>query len=102
MEFFESVKKALLAGIGVPEKLREVIDELVSKGELSESQGASLIKEWTEKAEQGSSEIQKTVTDAVTKALEKIPLTRKEDLESLRKDVESLAERLKALEEKSA
>jgi polyhydroxyalkanoate synthesis regulator phasin len=51
MELFESLRKAMFAGFGAQDKVREFIDELVKKGELSESQGAKLVKEWTEKAE---------------------------------------------------
>ena len=39
----------MLAGFGVQEKVKEFVDDLVKKGELSESQGAKLVKEWSEK-----------------------------------------------------
>ncbi len=50
---FDIIRKALLAGFGVQEKAREFIDDLVKKGELSQSEGAKLMKEVIEKAEKG-------------------------------------------------
>jgi len=100
MAMFETLKKALLAGVGAQEKVMEFIDELVKKGELSESQGAKLIKEWTAQAEKSSSELNKAVSDAVAKAFEKVNLPRKEDIDKLSEKIEALSERVKKLEEK--
>ena len=50
MNINEIMHRALMAGVGIPEKLKELIDELVEKGELSKSQGARLAKECSEKA----------------------------------------------------
>ena len=97
---FETLKKALLAGVGAQEKVMEFIDELVKKGELSESQGAKLVKDWTAQAEKSSSELNKAVSDAVTKAFEKVNLPRKGDIDKLSEKVEALSERLKKVEEK--
>jgi polyhydroxyalkanoate synthesis regulator phasin len=52
MTINEIVHKALMLGIGVPEKVKELVDELVEKGELSESQGAKIVKECSEKVSQ--------------------------------------------------
>ena len=49
MTLNEIIHKALMAGLGVPEKMKEMVDDLVKKGELSESQGAKLVKEWSER-----------------------------------------------------
>lgn len=100
MTMFESLRKALLAGVGAQEKVSEFIDEIVKKGELSESQGAKLVKEWTAQAEKSSSELQKTLSDAMTKALEKMNLPRKEDIDKLSQKMEEVSGRVKKLEEK--
>ena len=50
MTFFDVIRNAMLAGLGIQEMVKEFLDDLVKKGELSESQGAKLLKEWTEKA----------------------------------------------------
>jgi len=97
MEILESVKRLMLAGIGVPEKLREIVDDLVKKGELSESQGAKLFKEWSERAEKGTADMSKTLSDAVSKTLEKMNIPSRDDLEDLKKKVKSLEKKVKEL-----
>ncbi|MBI5213962.1 MAG: phasin family protein [Nitrospirae bacterium] len=98
MTIFDVVKNAMMAGFGVQEKVKEFIDELVKKGELSDSQGAKLVKEWTEKADKNTSELSKSISDLVTKTIEKISLPTREDISQLNKKIEELSERLKKLE----
>ena len=97
MEILESVKRMMLAGLGVPEKLKDLVDELVRKGELSESQGSKLVKEWSDKAEKSSADIGKAVAEAVGKALEKMNIPSKDEFEALRKEVKSLSKKVKEL-----
>ncbi len=98
MTVFDLVRNAILAGFGVQEKVKEFIDELVKKGELSESQGAKLIKEWTEKADKSTSELSKIISDSVSKALEKMNIPTKDEIEMLNKKIQNLSVRLKKLE----
>lgn len=100
MTVFDAVKKVLLAGVGAQEKVKEVMDELVKKGEISDSQGAKLIKEWTEQAEKGTSEFSKSISDTLTKAMEKMNLPKKDDIDKLSEQIKVLGEKVKALEEK--
>lgn len=100
MTLFDPLRKALLAGFGVQEKVKEFIDELVEKGELSKSEGARLVREWSQKAEQSTSEFNKTVSDVITKTMEKMNLPTKDDINRLDKKVQTLSTRLKKLEEK--
>lgn len=101
MQLFEPVRKALLAGLGMQEKVREFVDEMVKKGELSESDGAKLIKEWSEKADKGTTDINKSISDAIGKAMKKMNLLTKDDMDELRKEIRALGGRLKKLEGKS-
>lgn len=98
MTVFDVVRNAIMAGFGVQEKVREFIDDLVKKGELSESQGAKLVKEWTEKADKSSSEWNKTLSDLMAKTLEKMNIPTREDVEKLNKKIHSLSSRIKKLE----
>lgn len=95
---FDLVRNVLLAGLGAQEKIKESIDELVKKGELSESQGAKIIKEWTEKADRSTSELRGDISEIITKTLEKMNIPAKEDIENLQKKVESLSARIEMLE----
>ena len=98
MTIFDVVRNAVLAGFGVQEKVREFIDELVKKGELSESQGARLVKEWTEKADKGATDINKNVSDLMSKTLEKMNIPSKEEYERLNRKVQNLSARVRKLE----
>jgi polyhydroxyalkanoate synthesis regulator phasin len=98
MTIFDVVRNAILAGFGVQEKVKEFIDELVKKGELSESQGARLVKEWTEKADKSTADLSKTISDLVSKTLEKMNIPTREDIERLNKKIQSLSMRVKKLE----
>lgn len=101
MTFNEIVHKALMVGIGIPEKLNEVIDDLVKKGELSESQGARLVRECSEKVGKTGDEINKGLAELVNKALEKMNIPTRDDLERLNKKISTLNSRIKKLEESS-
>lgn len=95
----EVFHKALMAGLGIPEKIGEVIDELVKKGELSESQGARLVKECTVKAGKAGEDLNKAVSEIVGKVLEKMNIPTRDDVEKLNRKVTALSARIKKLEE---
>ncbi len=98
MTVFDIVRNALLAGFGVQEKVKEFIDELVKKGELSESQGAKIVKEWTETANKTSEQFSKSLSDVISKTLERMNIPTKDDIERLNKKIQSLSLRVKKLE----
>jgi polyhydroxyalkanoate synthesis regulator phasin len=101
MTINEVLHRALMAGLGVPEKIGEVIDELVKKGELSESQGARLVKECSEKAGKTGDEINKNISEIISKALEKMNIPARDEVEKLGRKVTALSARIKKLEESS-
>ena len=98
MTVFDAVRNAILAGFGVQEKVREFIDELVKKGELSESQGAKLVKEWSEKADKGTTDLNKNFAELMSKTLEKMNIPTKEEFDRLDKKVQTLSARVRKLE----
>jgi len=99
MALMDIIKNAMLAGFGVQEKVREFVDDLVKKGELSESQGAKLVKEWSEKADKNAEDMSKSLNELVQKALEKMHLPSKDEIAKLSEQVSMLSERIKKLEE---
>ncbi len=98
MTFFDVMRNALLAGFGVQERVNEFVNELVKKGELSESQGAKLVKEWTEKADKNTEQLGKSISELVTKTVEKMTMPWGEDVEKLNKKIQALSARVKKLE----
>ncbi len=99
MTINEIIHKALMAGIGVPEKINEFIDDLVKKGELSESQGAKLVKECSEKVSKSGEDISRSITELINKTFEKMNIPSRDEVEKLSRKVTSLSARVKKLEE---
>ncbi len=100
MSLFDTIRNAMLAGFGMQEKVKDFIDDLVKKGELSESQGAKLVKEWSEKFDKNTTDISKSLNEVVAKTLEKMNLSTKDDIQKLNDKVDALAARVAKVEEK--
>lgn len=98
MTFFDVIRNAIMAGFGVQEKVKEFIDELVKKGELNESQGAKLVKEWTETADKTSEQFTKSFSEVISKTMEKMNLPTKDDIEKLSKEIQDISARVSKLE----
>jgi len=98
MALFDIIRNAMLAGFGVQEKVKEFVDELVKKGELSESQGAKLVKDWSEKVDRNTQDITKSINEAIGKALEKMNLSTREDITKLQEKIDALSARVGRME----
>lgn len=98
MTFFDVIRNAIMAGFGVQEKVKEFIDELVKKGELNESQGAKLVKEWTETADKTSEQFTKSFSEVISKTMDKMNLPTKDDIEKLSKEIQDISARVGKLE----
>jgi polyhydroxyalkanoate synthesis regulator phasin len=98
MTFFNLIRNAMLAGFGMQEMVKKFIDNLIKKGELSESQGAKLLKEWTEEAGKTSEQLTKNISEIITRTLNRMNLPTKDDIEKLNKEIRLLSNRLKKLE----
>jgi polyhydroxyalkanoate synthesis regulator phasin len=99
MTLFDLIRSTLMAGFGVQERLKESIDELVKKGELSESQGSKLVKEWIDLADRSRAEMGKTVSELLAKGLDTMHVATKDDIDELGRKVQELSARIKKIEE---
>lgn len=98
MTVADMLKKAMLAGLGAQEKAKEFVDELVKAGELSKSDGATLVKEWASKAEESTKDIDLKIKDAIGGAFEKLNIPTRDDLEKLEKKIQGISARLSKVE----
>jgi polyhydroxyalkanoate synthesis regulator phasin len=98
MTVFDIIRNAILAGFGVQEKMKDFVEDLVKRGELSESQGAKLVKEWSDKADKTTTELSEMVTSIIPMALEKMNVPSKGDIEVLNEQLEKLSARIAAFE----
>jgi polyhydroxyalkanoate synthesis repressor PhaR len=98
------LKKAMLAGIGAvvltKEKVEELVDELIKKGELSKEDRAKFIHELAEKAELRSREVKKWVDETVKVTMSKVKMAKAEEMEALRKEMDGLTKTIARLEKK--
>ena len=92
------VKKAFLLGIGAvtltKEKLENLFKELTQKGEITEQQAHMLLEEIGKKVEEGKKTLEKTVTLAVKRAIDKMNLVTKEELKKLEKRIRALEKKI--------
>jgi polyhydroxyalkanoate synthesis regulator phasin len=98
MTIADIIKKAMLAGLGAQEKAKEFVDELVKAGELSKSDGATLVKEWASKAEESTKDMDLKIKDAIGGAFEKLNIPTRDDLEKLEKKIQGISARLSKVE----
>jgi polyhydroxyalkanoate synthesis repressor PhaR len=96
------IKKFLLGGIGLAtltrEKLDEIVNELIKRGELAEDQRARFVKELLEK----SSENIHKVMDKVAQPSDKLPLEDDEEPASKADRISSLEQQIASLKEELA
>ena len=89
LNFSDDVKKVFLAGIGAAattaEKAKELVDQLVKKGELTVEQGKVLNEELKHNVAEKLRE--PVSTETISKDLEKMDV---EDLEKLKAKIEEL------------
>ncbi len=98
MNIQEILHKALMAGVGIPEKIGELVHDLVQKGELSESQGAKLVKECEDKLGKSAEEMNGSVSQIVSVALEKMNIPSRDEVDELKSKIKALSSRVKKLE----
>lgn len=94
----ELLKKAVLASIGAVSltrtKVEEVVSELVRRGELTETQGSTIVQTLVAEGEKQRDDMAHKVTEAVDAALTRLDLVRRSELQALEKRVEHLERRI--------
>jgi len=92
------MKKALEAGFGAivvtQEKLKEITDELVLKGNLSKKEGNEFLKELIVTAEKSQERLKSLIDDRIKKVVKEIGLARNEDIKMLEGKVAKLEAQL--------
>ena len=94
-------KRVLLTGLGImsvtEEKLKEVIKDMESKGEVSKKEGEELVKGIMEKAEGERKTLENRITAVIKDSFAKMNIATREDLVKLEKQVHSLEKKVKEL-----
>ncbi len=92
------LRKALSLGFGVllvsKDKIEDVVNELVKKGELGQEEGKNLVNELIEKGEASMSEMEVKIEKIVKGVMEKLNLPTRKELDELKSEIEQLKEKL--------
>ncbi len=92
------LKKAFSLGIGAllvsKDKIEEVVNELVKRGELGQEEGKNLVKELIEKGEASMHEVEGKIEKIVQSITEKLNLPTRKELNELKSEIEQLKEKL--------
>lgn len=92
------LEKVFLIGLGATvttaEKVKEVVDELVERGELSQQEGKSFAEDLKAKAvkekDQFETKVKETVEQYTHKAIESLGLVKRDELDALKREIEEL------------
>ncbi len=96
------IKKTILTGLGLAsltkEKAEKITNDLIKEGEVSKSEGAKLVKELLEKAEDNQKTIEKHVEKTVHGVLKKLNIPSRKDIIELNSKIEKLDKELNSKE----
>ncbi len=94
----EFIKKAMFTGIGLAsitkDKIEEVAKEFVDQGNLTEQEGRKLVKEMMDYSEKSRTELEVQIEKNIEKAISKLDLARKSDVEELRDRIQELQKKV--------
>lgn len=88
---FTTLRKAALIGLALTERAKEVADELVKKGEESQSEEAKRLKSFFESAEKGEHELNQKISDLGKRISDNIRFPSRADIDRLEKELADLA-----------
>jgi poly(hydroxyalkanoate) granule-associated protein len=94
----ESLRRVLLASVGVValtiEEIGELVDKLVERGEIAEQEGKKLVIEIKEKRKKKTDEAEEVASSRVREALDRMDIPTKSDIEDLSKKIATLSKKV--------
>lgn len=88
------LKKGYLMGLGAVtltrEKAEQIVDDLIKKGEVARENRPQFIQDLMKKAEEHEKELTAKIEKEVNKAISRLNIATKEDIERLEKKIEQL------------
>ncbi len=95
----ESIKKALLTGIGLAAMSKEKIEEwaknFAQEAKMAEGEGKKFVDEILKQADEAKRNVEDQVTKFTKNALEKMGLTTKNEVDELKRRLEELERKMK-------
>jgi len=97
MAMLDYIRKMTLAGAGLAimttEKIQEIMEELVKKGEMTEKEAREAVSEFVEKSKQARKDLEDKIEQMTSGLLNRMNIP-------TRKEIEEIKERLARLEKK--
>jgi poly(hydroxyalkanoate) granule-associated protein len=97
MAMFDYIRKMTLAGAGLAimttEKIQELMEELVKKGEMTEKEAREAVSEFVEKSKQARKDLEDKIEQMATGLLNRMNIP-------TRKEIDDIKQRLARLEKK--
>ncbi len=97
-------EKTLLAGLGLfdltKEKAEKVVNELIKRGELSQSDKAKAVKEIIKGHEERTKKLKEKIDQHIDKSMKKLKVITRDQLEELNRKIEKLSKTIEKLEGK--
>jgi polyhydroxyalkanoate synthesis regulator phasin len=89
----------MTAGLGTLEvteaKIREAIDELSERGEVTEREAKQIVSEWAERLREQQKRLRSELEEAARQAVAKSPFVRRTDFDRLKRRIDALERKLK-------
>lgn len=103
---FEMIRKVMFIGMGAAamswDKMRETLDDLVSRGDLTAEEGQKLYSEMTQKAEEQGREASQRINTQVRKTLADLGVANGDRIANLERRIEVLEQRIRETSENTA
>jgi poly(hydroxyalkanoate) granule-associated protein len=88
------IRKITLAGAGLAiittEKIQEMMDDLVKKGEMTEKEAREVINEFIEKSKQARRDLEEKVEKTITAFLNRMNIPTRKELDEIKERLERL------------
>ncbi len=92
------LKKVVSLGFGAlvvsKDKIEDVVNEFVKKGELGQEEGKNLVNELIEKGEASVNEVEVKIEKMVKSVTEKLDLPTRKELNEIKSEIEQIKEKL--------
>lgn len=103
-DMFKLGRKMFLAGLGMlsltKERANEIAQELIKKGELSQSESKEFVIDLLDKAEKEKDKLLEKIRPEIEKSLEKMNFASKKYVDNLEKKIDELGEKIDKLSKK--
>ena len=97
----ESLRRVLLASVGVValtiEEVRELVDKLVERGEIAEQEGIKLVIEIKEKRKKKTDKVEDLAFSRMSELIDKMDIPTKSDIDDLSAKIATLSKKVDEL-----